>query len=182
MTRHLRFRLSAALAVLLAAPLALAQSGGPTTAARTAPQAGVATPAPSGQRPAVVPPTASAGAEGQPGYTYRSEGRRDPFVSLWNPASGGTRQATKAESVASLYTNDLQVKGILQSRGQFVAIVVGPGSKRQFILHPNDRLADGVVKAINADSVLILQQVSDPLSHARQREIRKTLRAVEEVK
>ena len=35
---------------------------------------------------------------------------------------------------------------------------------------------------IAADSVLILQEVSDPLSLAKQREVRKTLRAVEEVK
>ena len=63
-----------------------------------------------------------------------------------------------------------------------MAIVLGPDAKRQYILHTNDRLADGVVKAITADSVLILQEVSDPLSLTKQREIRKTLRAVEEVK
>ena len=39
-----------------------------------------------------------------------------------------------------------------------------------------------VVKAITVDSMLILQEVNDPLSLTKQREIRKTLRAVEEVK
>ena len=49
-------------------------------------------------------------------------------------------------------------------------------------MRANDRFADGVVKAITADSLLILQEVNDPLSLTKQREIRKTLRAVEEVK
>jgi hypothetical protein len=39
-----------------------------------------------------------------------------------------------------------------------------------------------VVKAITADSMLILLEVSDPLSLTKQRESAKTLRAVEEVK
>jgi len=64
----------------------------------------------------------------------------------------------------------------------YLAIVQGPNEKRQLIVRPNDRFADGVVKAITADSMLILQEVNDPLSLTKQREIRKTLRAVEEVK
>ncbi len=182
MTRHLRFPL-AVLAVLLAASLAPAQSAGRPPAAQTAQPAGPASPAPGlpVQPPAAKPSTAPAEAEGPSTYTYRAEGRRDPFVSLWNPG-GGPRENTKVAGLAGLYTVDLMVKGILQSRGSFVAIVVGPGGTRQYILHATDRLADGVVKAITADSVLILQEVGDPLSHAKLREIRKTLRAVEEVK
>ena len=75
-----------------------------------------------------------------------------------------------------------RAEGILQNRGTFLALVQGPDGKRQYIVHPNDRFADGVVKAITADSMLILQEVNDPLSLTKQREIRKTLRAVEEVK
>jgi hypothetical protein len=102
-------------------------------------------------------------------------------VSLWSTGTG-VRQRARAEGLAGVYTVDLMIKGILHSEGKFVAIVLGPDAKRQYILHTNDRLADGVVKAITADSVLILQEVSDPLSLAKQREVRKTLRAVEEVK
>jgi len=43
-------------------------------------------------------------------------------------------------------------------------------------------LFDAVVKAITADSLVVLQEVNDPLSLQKQRERRKTLRVVEEVK
>jgi len=60
-------------------------------------------------------------------------------------------------------------------------MVQGPDLKT-YIVHPNDRLFDGTVRAITADSLVILQDVNDPLSLTKQREVRKTLRAIEEVK
>ncbi len=186
MTRHLLFRLTATLAVLAFAALAPAQSGGGRPAA--APAAKKPAPPPAAEPSTLASPpaaadlsTEAADTPGQAGYSYRPEGRRDPFVSLWNPGIG-VHQRARAEGLGGVYTVDLTIKGILQSEGKFVAIVLGPDGKRQYILHPNDRLADGVVKTITADSVLILQEVSDPLSLAKQREVRKTLRAVEEVK
>jgi Tfp pilus assembly protein PilP len=182
MTRHLSFRLAPVVALLAVAALASAQSGS-GQAARSglgSEPAGIQPPAPG--RPVQGPALKPTGEGEAPAvYSYHAEGRRDPFVALWSPGTGPNVRA-KAEGLAGLYTVDLTIKGILQSRGRFVAIVLGPDGKRQYIVHPNDRLADGVVKAITADSMLILQEVSDPLSLAKQREIRKTLRAVEEVK
>ncbi|HEY3380453.1 MAG TPA: hypothetical protein VGK32_01730 [Vicinamibacterales bacterium] len=114
-------------------------------------------------------------------YSYRAEGRRDPFVSLMN-RGGDTRQNRKGDGIAGLYASEVVLRGIMQSRGTYLAIVQGPDGRRPYIVHTNDRFADGVVKAISADSMLILQEVNDPLSLTKQREIRKTLRAVEEVK
>ncbi len=115
-------------------------------------------------------------------YSYRPEGRRDPFVSLVNRGSDGKKDKLPPEGLRGLYASDVVLKGVLQSRGQYLAIVQGPDTKRPYIVHTNDRLADGVVRAITADSMLILQEVNDPLSLTKQREIRKTLRVVEEVK
>ncbi|MBP1603936.1 MAG: hypothetical protein H6Q09_1108, partial [Acidobacteria bacterium] len=53
---------------------------------------------------------------------------------------------------------------------------------RTYVVHPNDRLLDGTVKAITPDAVVIVQDVNDPLSLTKQREVRKTLRVAEEVK
>ena len=199
MTRQLPFTLAAVLLVLAFAALAPAQSGAGRPTSGQSAQPVMATPpahpaAPVTARPsAPVPPQTGskppAAAKpstppetpGETGYSYRPDGRRDPFVSLWNPGTS-VHQRAMVEGLPGIYTVDLTVKGILQTDGKFVAIVLGPDAKRQYILHTNDRLADGVVKAITADSVLILQEVSDPLSLAKQREIRKTLRAVEEVK
>jgi hypothetical protein len=40
-------------------------------------------------------------------------------------------------------------------------------------------LFDGTVKAVTADAIVILQNVSDPLSLAKTREVRKLLRPQE---
>jgi len=152
--------------------------------ALTATLAGQAAPAKKVERqaaprqPAVTPAAAPAPLET---YTYRSEGRRDPFVSLVNRGVEAPK-GSKGNGVGSLFVGDISLKGIVQSRGAYLAIVQGPDGKRPFIVRVNERFADGVVKAITADSLLILQEVTDPLSLTKQREIRKTLRAVEEVK
>jgi hypothetical protein len=43
-------------------------------------------------------------------------------------------------------------------------------------------LLDGTVRAIAATAMVILQQVSDPLSLEKQREVRKTIRQADEAK
>ncbi len=174
MTRHSTIPLTVMLLSLVVPLLAAAQPAAPQKpAARQKPAVpGVKAPA---KAAAALP------APSQETYSYRAEGRRDPFVSLLN--SGSDPQARrKAEGLSGVLAGDAVLKGILKSRGTFLAIVQGPDGKRTYIMHPNDRFADGVVKAITADSMLILQEVSDPLSLTKQREIRKTLRAVEEVK
>ena len=175
MTRHLSIRLTVALVgislALMAAPGWAGPQGSAAPAAAPAPQAGQKPPT---RMPVPAPPPAPGG------YSYRAEGRRDPFVSLLN--RGTDPRQRKAEGVAGLLASDAVLRGVLLNRGTYVAIVQGPDGKRQYIVHPNDRFADGVVKAITADSMLILQEVNDPLSLTKQREIRKTLRAVEEVK
>jgi hypothetical protein len=115
-------------------------------------------------------------------YSYRSEGRRDPFVSLVNRGVDPLPGQPRPTGIAALSAGEVTLRGIVQSRGRYLAIVQGPDARRPYIVHVNERFADGVVKAISADSMLILQEVNDPLSLTKQREIRKTLRAVEEVK
>ncbi|RPJ64130.1 MAG: hypothetical protein EHM24_23470 [Acidobacteria bacterium] len=135
---------------------------------------------PAPRQQAVAPAAAPAPAPLE-AYTYRSEGRRDPFVSLVNRGAEAPK-GSKGTGIGSLFVGDISLKGIVQSRGAYLAIVQAPDGKRPFIVRVNERFADGVVKAITADSLLILQEVTDPLSLTKQREIRKTLRAVEEVK
>jgi len=124
--------------------------------------------------PPVLPEPASA-------YSYRSEGRRDPFLPLIARGSEGRPSGRRAEGLAGLSVNEIVLRGVLRSRGSYLAMVQGPDLKT-YIVHPNDRLFDGTVRAITADSLVILQEVNDPLSLTKQREVRKTLRAIEEVK
>jgi hypothetical protein len=158
--------------IVLAAALAL---GGAALAARAqAAKTSRSAPPPATAVPAPPTPTDT--------YSYRPEGRRDPFVSLVNRGSDRKEGQRAPEGLRGIFASDVVLKGILASRGGFLAIVQGPDAKRPYIAHTNDRLADGIIKAITADSLLILQEVNDPLSLTKQREIRKTLRVVEEVK
>ena len=119
-------------------------------------------------------------------FEYASEGRRDPFLSLINRgvdmATQSGQQATRrAEGVPGLMTAEVTVRGIVQTRGAFVAMVAGADGK-VYSVRAGDKLADGVVRTVTADAVVIVQEVNDPLSLEKQREVRKLLRGGEEVK
>jgi Tfp pilus assembly protein PilP len=168
-------RFIVALALVAPASAAFSQTPAP------APKAPAATPAPATPS---GPPAAPLPAP-PPNYAYTVDGRRDPFVSLLNrgvEAKGGRGELVKrAEGVAGMQTSELAVRGIILSRGTWVAMVSGADNK-VYTVRAGDRLADGVVRTVNAQSVVILQEVNDPLSLEKQREVRKFLRGGEEVK
>lgn len=119
-------------------------------------------------------------------FTYTAGGRRDPFLSL-TTAKGPvilTDLTSRPAGASGIAVDELTVRGILLSNGTFVAMVSGAaGAKGQtFSVKAGSRLLDGVVRAIDARSVVIVQQVSDPLSLQKQREVRKLLRTQEEGK
>lgn len=115
------------------------------------------------------------------GFSYRAEGRRDPFLVLVRRGPEGPAGGKRPEGAAGLAVAELTLKGVLMYRGGYVALVQGPDT-RTFIVHPNDRLLDGTVKAITADSIVMVQDVNDPLSLVKQREVRTTLRVAQEIK
>jgi len=149
------------------APLAGAQAPAPPAPAPAAGQAAPAAPA----TPATPAPVA-------PGY--RPEGRRDPFVSLMRR---GTEVAAvtgvKAPGLKGLGAGEVTLRGTMASQGGYVAILQGADSKT-YIVRTGERLADGTIRSITADALVILQQVNDPLSLEKQREVRKVLRQTEE--
>lgn len=116
------------------------------------------------------------------GYTYDPAGRRDPFVSLVTRGSSVMREGGKRlEGLAGVATNEIVLKGTMVSRGQYLALVQGADGKT-YIVRPNDRLLDGVVQAVTATQMIIRQQVNDPLSLDKQRDVRKLLRPNDDVK
>jgi Tfp pilus assembly protein PilP len=148
----------------------------PATAAvpPAAPAAPVAPGAPAAH-PTVAPlPTA--------GFNYEAGGRRDPFISLANQGSDPRSEGrTRYQGLAGLGVNEVSVKGIVLYERQLVAMVQAPDN-RTYLVRPNDRLLDGSVRAVTSEAVVFVQQVNDPLSLVKQREIRKALRALEEGK
>jgi type IV pilus assembly protein PilP len=135
--------------------------------------------------PAPVPPPAPspvAPVVGPQGYSYNPDGRRDPFVSLINRGSE-MRPSTLArpEGLPGAMVDEVVLRGIVFSRGSHVAMIQAPDGK-SYTIRAGDRLMDGTVKAITATAVIFVQQVNDPLSLVKQREIRKPLRPTEEGK
>ena len=74
--------------------------------------------------------------------------------------------------------NEVSVKGIVRNTSGFVALIQGPDNKT-YVVKAGDRLMDGTVKSIVQDAVVFSQDVNDPLSLVKQKEIRKSLRATE---
>ncbi len=140
---------------------------------------GVVAPVP----PVVPPPPAVERPTAPEPFTYKPEGRRDPFLSLVNRAiTSEARPMTKRpEGVPGLSWDEIALRGIFHGPKGPVALVQGPDTKT-YQVHVGDRFFDAVVKAITPDSLVVLQEVNDPLSLQKQRESRKTLRVAEEVK
>ena len=109
-------------------------------------------------------------------YSYDPQGRRDPFVNLLL-RGGDTRPAgaTRPPGLPGLLIAEISVKGVLKAKGDFVAILQASDSKT-YLAHSGDKVMDGSVKSITQDAVVFSQDVSDPLSLIKQREVRKTIR------
>ena len=154
----------------------------PAMPAMQPPAAAPATPPPAGPAQPQAPQTP--GAPAQPpkpvgAYTYEAENRRDPFVTLLG--TGPETVAKKGEGPAGMLIAEISVRGIMQSKGAYVAMVEGP-DKKTYIVHTGDRFADGAIKSIMPTGLVIIQEVNDPLSLVKQREVRKLLRSLEDAK
>jgi len=176
--------LSLALALLLVLVMTPA-AGAQTPAPAPAPAAAApAAPAPNAAAPAAPAAQGAAGPQLEPqGYTYDPQGRRDPFISLLRRGSDVQRSGigTRPAGLAGLETSEVTLKGTIATQGSYVGILQGSDNKA-YIVKAGDRLLDGTIRTINPDSLVITQQVTDPLSLEKQREVRKVLRQTEEGK
>ena len=150
----------------------------PQRPAPAAPAQPPATPPQPRRRPrAAASGAAPAQTAGGAGYSYDPAGRRDPFVSLSGrggdlPDAGGTRPS----GLAGAARERNHAEGRAQvAQGGFIALVQAPDN-RTYIVHAGDKVFDGSVKAITADGVVFSQDVNDPLSLVKQREVRKAIR------
>jgi Tfp pilus assembly protein PilP len=112
-------------------------------------------------------------------YAYDPAGRRDPFMTLLGTGSGPTSR--KGEGPSGIAVAEISVRGVLQSRNGLIAMVQGPDNKT-YIVHQGDKLLDGSIKTITTQGLVIEQDVNDPLSVVKQREVRRLLRGLEDPK
>jgi len=155
----------AMLAAVLAATTAAAQSPAPAAS-------------PSPISPDVVKNRIDQEITPAPGaYVYASQGRRDPFVSLLHPVSETGRR--KGVGMESFLIQEVALKGIVKDKTGYVAMLLGVDGKSYFC-KVGQRLFDGVITAIDAATVTFRQEVTDPLSSVRSRDVKKTLYPSEE--
>jgi Tfp pilus assembly protein PilP len=167
-----------------ASTLAASPAGAETSKAKAADEK-AAGPVPQHAATEVVP--------GQPGpgspfsvssgpYSYNADGRRDPFQTLLG-TGGDSRVPPKppAAGIAGIRVDELAVRGIMQARERLVAMIVGPDN-RTYLIHQGDKLADGAVKSITPQGLVLVQDVSDPSAKEKTREVRKLLRSPEDDK
>jgi type IV pilus assembly protein PilP len=172
-------------------PAPSAAAGSAAVPAGAAPVSG--TPAP----PAgAAPPPQSAGAQA-PGaaaapqtpaaplppenFKYEPDGRRDPFLSLVESGTQNDKTAKKGEGVGAFTLSEVSVRGIIQSKGRLLAMAETPDGKT-YLIHAGEKLADGVVKSVTSEGLVFIQDINDPLSVQKQREVRKLLRTLEDAK
>jgi Tfp pilus assembly protein PilP len=115
-----------------------------------------------------------------PGFAYAPEGRRDPFISLLRRGSDPRAAAlgTRPSGLGGLGAEEITLRGTVRSRDGFVGILQGADQKT-YIVRAGDKLFDGTIRTITQNDLVIVQQVNDPLSLEKQREVRKVLRQVE---
>jgi Tfp pilus assembly protein PilP len=141
---------------------------------------------PSSQQAPSAPLPAAAGGPASPAtpatppepYAYDPGGRRDPFLNLLGAGSESHVSGTRGDGPAGLTVAEISVRGIMQSKSTLLAMIQGPDNKT-YLVHPGDKLADGAIKAVTPQGLIIMQEVNDPLSLVKQREVRKFLRSAE---
>ena len=99
---------------------------------------------------------------------------------------GGTearaaRPGGAGDGLAGLSVNEISVRGVVAGRSGYIAMVQGPDNKT-YLVRESARLLDGTVKTVTAQGLVVLQEVNDPLSLVKQKEVRKMLRGLEEGK
>ena len=161
---------------LLALAFGLQIAGASLAVAQTAPAAVSA--------PTATPPTPAAQPTPPPAvddYVYR------PIAVAIRSSAWSTQAPIRADDdeacrrPATFMVGDISVRGVMQTRDALVAMVQGPDN-RTYLVHQGDKLADGVIKTVTPQGLVVMQDINDPLSTQKQREVRKLLRSLEDTK
>ncbi len=124
------------------------------------------------------------------GFSYQFDGRRDPFVSLQRPVAADRGPKTRKPGMEGFLIQEVALKGVVRTAGGGTGVALEPGfiatflgaDGKSYFVRLGQRLYDGVITAVDATSVTFRQDVTDPLSPVKSREIRKSLYASEEAR
>ena len=109
--------------------------------------------------------------------SYDSLGRRDPFMTLIQPRRANEGVPRTSHGLGSFLLADVVVTGISRKGDTRLAILQGP-DRMSYVAHVNDKIADAIIKRIDAQGVVFLE-LPRPGESGRPQETRKALRALE---
>ena len=89
-----------------------------------------------------------------------------------------TSPTARPGGLSGLLIGEVTVKGVLRDRSGFMAMLQAPDNKT-YVVRVGDKLFDGSVKSISQEQVIFSQNVNDPLSLVKQREVPKPVRQAE---
>ncbi len=162
--------------------LAAASSAQPNPAAKK----------PAAPAPAATPATGPAGGEliqsileqeleaPRNGFIYNPAGRRDPFISLAKPVSsddGANR--IRRPGIEGFLLQETSLKGVVKTIDGWIAVLEGPDRKGYFV-RVGQRMHDGVDTSVDAGGLTFRQEITDPLSPAKSRDVRRLLNSAQE--
>ena len=105
--------------------------------------------------------------------SYDSKGRRDPFVSFTTLLSA-EKPSCPGGGLSSRLVQELSLSGIVSTPLGRRALLVGPDGQTHFAAEKN-RLCDGYVMRIDADGVVFVRHLRDPLLPEKEIEVRRLL-------
>jgi Tfp pilus assembly protein PilP len=118
----------------------------------------------------------------EPGqYQYQPLGRRDPFVSLLANVSPDGGPTLRPPGMPGFLLSEVTLKGIVDNQGEFVALLEATDGNSYFA-RIGQEFFDGSLVALDQAAATFRQQVRDPLSPVRTRDVTKSLYPSEEAR
>lgn len=163
------------LAFLALALQALAQQKGPAPAAAPTPAPGL--PAGGELIQSILEQELEAPRNG---YIYNPAGRRDPFISLAKPvATDDAANRPRRPGIEGFLLQETSLKGLVKNNDGWIAVLEGPDKKGYFV-RVGQRMHDGVITALDSAGLTFRQEITDPLSPAKSRDVRRLLNSAQE--
>lgn len=106
-------------------------------------------------------------------FVYRPKGRRDPFWDLLLGKSTKLKKEAK-EGIAGLEIEQLELEGIVNRSGKYIALFKGPDSK-PYDVYIGQSVYDGEIIEINANSVVFKKILTIALGGTREKTVIKWL-------
>ncbi len=114
------------------------------------------------------------------GYIYNPAGRRDPFISLAKPvASDDAANRPRRPGIEGFLLQETSLKGLVKNNDGWIAVLEGPDKKGYFV-RVGQRMHDGVITALDGAGLTFRQEITDPLSPAKSRDVRRLLNSAQE--